>query len=80
MQFFTAIAAYVGTVVGLTARRNKNLEKYMLAATAGGFVYLAATNILPPITQSPDSLLQVAAELVAFLTGVGFMVAVAFLE
>ena len=80
MQFYTAIAAYVGTVIGLSARRNKELEQYMLAATAGGFVYLAATSILAPITQASDSLLQIAAEMLAFSTGVGFMVVVAFLE
>ena len=35
MQFYTAIAAFVGTAVGLFAQRNKTIEAYMLAATAG---------------------------------------------
>ena len=62
MQFVTAIAAFIGTAVGLFARRHQLIEDYFLAVTAGGFVYIATVNILPAIAQSADSFFQIAME------------------
>lgn len=56
------------------------MEDYLLAVTAGGFVYIAAVNILPNISQSSDSFPQILLEVASFAVGVLFMVAVAFLE
>lgn len=80
MQFYTAIAAFVGTAVGLFARRHHLIEDYFLAVTAGGFIYIAAVNILPSISHSSDSFFQISAEVACFCVGVLFMVAVAYLE
>lgn len=80
MQFLTAIAAFIGTGVGLFAQRHQLMEDYLLAVTAGGFVYIAAVNILPTISQASDSISQICLEVLCFCTGVFFMVVVAFLE
>ena len=80
MQFLTAIAAFFGTGVGLFAQRHQLLEDYLLAVTAGGFVYIAAVNILPSISQASDSFTQICLEIACFCVGVFFMVVVAYLE
>jgi zinc transporter 7 len=79
-QFVTAIAAVVGTSVGLLARRSEVLEELLLAFTAGGFLYLATVNMLPSIVHTKSSLRQCLLEALCFAAGVGLMVAVTFLE
>lgn len=80
MQFWTAIAAFAGTAVGLFASRHQLVEDYFLAVTAGGFIYIATVNILPSISESADSILQIAMEVLCFSVGVSFMVMVAYFE
>jgi hypothetical protein len=46
-QFLTAIAAFLGTILGLSAQRNETMERLMLAMTSGGFLYIATVSILP---------------------------------
>lgn len=79
-QFLTAVAAVLGTAVGLQATRNKGLEELLLAFTSGGFVYLATVSMLPEIVNSYSTKTQLAAEMVCFMAGVGMMVAVALYE
>jgi len=128
-QFVTAIAAFLGTLVGLfLAQRNEEWESGLLALTSGGFVYIATVGVLPSILRnnrgdecdgdrgssnssgsSRDrgsdvcnndgkgeemksgargkirdyryaAMKQVAFEALAFVLGVGLMVAVAILE
>ena len=79
-QFLTAIAAFLGTFVGLYAHKNEFLETIMIAVTSGGFIYIATVTIMPLVIAQKSSLLQTVLESIAFLIGVGFMVAVAVLE
>jgi zinc transporter 7 len=83
-QFATAGAAFVGTAVGLLAGRHEQAEQVLLAATAGGFLYIAATSIMPVVVKGSHNgaggVAQVVLEGLAFAAGVGFMVAVALLE
>jgi len=52
----------------------------LLSFTAGGFLYLAAVNMLPSIVRTKSSALQSVLELLCFVAGVGMMVLVTFLE
>jgi zinc transporter 7 len=77
-QFLTAIAAFVGTFVGLWAASTWPGVNYI---TAGGFIYLASVTILPKVLQEHKaSLLFRLCQLTAFLTGIGFLYSVSFLE
>ena len=77
----TAIAAMLGTTVGLFAERNKLLEELLLSFTAGGFLYIGTCGILPTVVKDEsNSLSQIFLELIAFVLGVLMMVAVALLE
>jgi zinc transporter 7 len=87
-QFMTAVAAFVGTYVGYLGRSSKFLEDILMSFTAGGFLYIATVTIIPTIAKQSSasgrsittSLLQIVWETTAFCLGVGFMVAVTYLE
>ena len=84
-QFCTAVAAFVGTLVGFfISHTYQSAEDVLVALVSGGFLYLATTNILPLTTaivpDSPAPWIQMALDLLAFGIGVALMVAVAFLE
>ena len=76
----TAIAAFLGTFIGLYAQKNEFLETIMLAMTAGGFLYIATVGILPAVINRKSSLIQIFLEGFGFCLGVGFMIIVAMLE
>jgi zinc transporter 7 len=79
-QFMTAIAAMVGSLVGLWAVEGWGSHS-MVYLTAGGFVYLAAVTILPQVLDESSSSFQTRlVQLVAFLTGIAFMYGVLMLE
>lgn len=78
-QFGTAIAAMLGTVTGLLLQDFAG-DSLMLV-TAGGFVYLAACNILPEILHEESSSLRFRmAQIGAFAVGIGFLYGVSLLE
>lgn len=81
-QFVTAVAAIAGTSVGLMSTHYDDAEDYLLAFTAGGFLHLATVTILSSRDKSshPDSVTQIALEVLCFATGIAMMVAVAILE
>ena len=76
----TAIAAILGTSVGLLARRSEVAEELLLAFTAGGFLYLSTVNMLPGIVRTKSGLLQCALEVLCFVLGVVMMVLVTYME
>lgn len=78
-QFMTAIAAMVGSLVGLWAVEGYGSHS-MVYLTAGGFVYLAAVTILPQVLDEHASAKLRFVQLLAFCTGIAFMYAVLLLE
>ncbi|KAL7541391.1 hypothetical protein ACHAXR_010884 [Thalassiosira sp. AJA248-18] len=81
-QFLTAIAAFLGTAFGLySGQIIEGLgHDVLLPFTAGGFLYLACSTILPDVLETDASALQRMCQIIAFLLGVAFMYAVAELE
>ncbi|MGH2760374.1 MAG: ZIP family metal transporter, partial [Actinomycetota bacterium] len=73
MNALTALAAVVGAVVTLVvAEAIGGVERVVVPITAGAFVYIASTDLLPELHKEPQlgrSLLQ----LVGVLSGVGVM-------
>ena len=82
-QFGTAVAAMLGAIVGVWAAQTWTGIQYL---TAGGFVYLASTSILPQVLQDSTSSSSTTnwtfrfAQLLAFLTGIAALYLVAVLE
>lgn len=80
-QFATAIAAFLGTAIGLLATRYAGMEQPLLAATGGGFVYVSCVGVMPEILNSGNpSFLQGVAEIGAMSAGIALMAIVALLE
>lgn len=48
-QLFTAVAAFAGTATAIVVSEEAWAEERLLWVTAGGFLYLAATTILPDV-------------------------------
>jgi hypothetical protein len=82
-QFGTAVAAMMGTYVGLmvSSIAHSRIGDELLLVTAGGFVYLATVNILPELLdESNRSWKQRLIQLVVFALGIGLLYAVSLLE
>jgi zinc transporter 7 len=78
-QFFTALAALAGTAVGLYLGGTWDA---LIPMTAGGFIYLAASTLLPELlSQSHHHTLSVRiCQLLSFASGIAFMMTVSLLE
>ncbi|CAM9536271.1 unnamed protein product [Discosporangium mesarthrocarpum] len=79
-QFVTAIAAFVGCALGLVATEFAAMEKVLLALTAGGFVYVACTAVMPEILSVHSTSWQALTELIAMCMGIALMAGVAVFE
>lgn len=83
MQLCTALAAFAGTAVALYSQLWA--EKKLIWITAGGFIYLAASTLLPEVLQETSargsqSIVFRFAQFASFLVGIVFLYAVAVLE
>lgn len=81
-QLGTAIAAMIGTIVGITLQHSVFLPgDSLLFITAGGFVYLSACTILPEILEDHNATFRLRVmQIASFAVGVAFLYAVACLE
>ena len=81
-QFLTAIAAFLGTAVGLYG--GQIIEglghDVLLPFTAGGFLYLACVTILPDVIETEASLPMRMLQICSLLVGIGFMYGVLLAE
>jgi hypothetical protein len=86
MQFFTSAGAFLGTAVGMLTSSFRGWDEYLIAATSGGFLYVATVSLIPTILGGQQQqcrggqVLQIVLEAGAFALGVAMMVAVSVLE
>lgn len=93
-QFVTAVGAFLGTIVGIVleewSRQGSQdwntfkASELVLPITAGGFLYIGSVGVIPDLLllsgkRSAD-LVQFSREIIAMLTGVGLMAAIALNE
>ncbi|KNC75245.1 hypothetical protein SARC_12227 [Sphaeroforma arctica JP610] len=78
-QLSTAIGAMLGAVVGLKAQEFMHTTAWILPLTAGGFIYIATTTVIPDLL-TDCSYGQTFLEILAMCTGVGMMVVIAQFE
>ena len=80
MQFLTAIAAFLGCLVGLLSSSvSEQAEQYILPFTAGGFIYIATVDVLPDLLKD-SNVIQTIYEVIAMGVGVFFMVVITWYE
>lgn len=82
-QLFTAVAAFIGTATAIVISAENTMEEPIILFTAGGFLYLAGTTILPEVLDdeggAQDGSKQ-AGGLVRFSKLVAFCVGILFLS
>jgi zinc and cadmium transporter len=77
----TALLAVVGVIVTLLIGGNvSGLEIFLIPIAAGGFVYIAGSDLIPELHKHSSRLSQGILQLVMFLFGIGVMWALLFLE
>ena len=73
-NFFTALTALVGAGISLlVGTQMGNYASFMLPITAGGFIYIAGTDLIPTLHDQSDNLSVSFLQFAAILAGIGLM-------
>ena len=79
-NFLTGLFAILGTLVALlVGSRVEDFSAVMLPLAAGGFIYIAGSDLVPELNKESD-LSKSVIQLIAIAVGVGLMLLVAMLE
>lgn len=80
-NFLSALSAFVGVLlVFIIGSKITFLSNYLLAITAGGFIYLAASDLIPELHRHDPPLSQSVLQLLFIILGVALMSLLVFLE
>ncbi|MBU4140943.1 MAG: ZIP family metal transporter, partial [Candidatus Omnitrophica bacterium] len=72
-NFICALAAVLGAVIGyILSGITENFSLFLVPFTAGGFIYIAASDLIPELHKQKDSK-RANAAFVAFILGLVFM-------
>jgi len=72
-NFLSALTALLGAFLGyFIVNLNRGFLDFILPLTAGGFIYIAASDLIPEIHKEKD-LKRSSSAFLAFLLGIGFM-------
>jgi len=79
LNLTSALASIVGAIVVLLTTRTAGIEDLLLPFTAGAFVYIASTDLIPELHKEPK-LAQSLVQLLGLVGGIGVMAALLTLE
>lgn len=80
LNLLTALTAFAGAVLALSVSSAvEGVERAIVAVTAGGFLYIASSDLIPELHKEPE-VGKSALQLISLLAGIGVMVALAGLE
>ena len=80
LNLLTALAALVGAAVTLfIAGQTAGFDRFLLPITAGGFIYIASTDLFPELHKEPHAA-RSALQLLALLAGMGVMALLLLVE
>lgn len=77
-NFISALTSVLG--VSLIYLFNLDFSSYLIPVTAGGFIYLAATDLIPELHRHNPKILTSVIQLVCILLGIGLMYSLILLE
>lgn len=81
LNFIFALFAIVGAVVGLLlGEMNSEFLRYILPFTAGGFIYIAHTDLFPELHKKSERAGESSLQLLLILGGIGAMLLLLLLE
>jgi zinc and cadmium transporter len=79
-NYLSAATAIIGTIIALSVgSRVENFSTTMLPLTAGGFIYIAGSDLIPELNKEVN-LTTSLAQLAAMMAGVGLMLSLTLLE
>lgn len=73
MNLWSSLASLVGVVLIMVFKESLSLKNYLMPLTAGGFIYLAASDLIPELHRHEAKLKESLGQLVAVLFGVAVM-------
>ncbi len=80
-NFLTALTAILGGVISIAVgTKLGNYSAIMLPITAGGFIYIAGTDLIPELHDQSDNLSVSFLQFVAILAGIGLMALLLLVE
>lgn len=79
LNFLTGLAAVAGGIATLAFIEVTALERVLVPFSAGAFVYIASTDLIPELHKEPEPM-KSAIQVVALVAGVGTMVALLAFE
>ncbi len=81
MNFLTALAAVLGTIITLILNKNiENLGSALIPIAIGGFIYIAGSDLIPELHKHSDKLSKSLIQFISFLLGILIMYLLLFLE
>lgn len=72
VPFFNDLSTAIPVEVGFPSADTQGMDTFLVPFAAGGFIYIAATDLMPELhkgNQAKESVIQ----LLALLTGIGLM-------
>ena len=81
LNLLSGLTALVGAVATLViGARSEEFTVYLLPVTAGGFLYIAGSNLVPELQNEPGSAADIARQLLWIAAGVAVMAALRLAE
>ncbi|MCA9485878.1 MAG: ZIP family metal transporter [Nanoarchaeota archaeon] len=81
MNFLSALTAFLGAILTLTLTSwVTNIELPLTAIAAGGFIYIALSDLIPEIHKHSHKISKSLLQLLVFLIGIGLMALLLLLE
>ena len=77
-NFLSAFFSFLGVIFVFSF--GNNLSIYLIPITAGGFIYLAATDLIPELHRHDTKIKDSLTQLICILLGIGLMFGLTFLE
>lgn len=80
-NFLTALTAFLGAIIAIIISGKFNFTSFLVPFTAGGFIYIAASDLIPELHHMEDTALsKVLFELFFFISGIGIMLILLYVE
>jgi zinc and cadmium transporter len=81
LNFASALIAIIGAIITIfVGAKIQNIELFLIPIAAGGFIYIAGSDLIPEIHKHSDKIHQGILQLLAFLLGIAVMAVLLFLE
>jgi len=79
-NFLSALTAFVGVLIPLTFGGGEELANFILPIAAGGFIYIAGSDLIPELHDGKRDVTKASTQLLFIIIGVALMFALTLFE